>query len=307
MLKIKNAGRVAIFLIAAVLLVAALGLTAFAGTPFGEFTDAVNDIKNATSLAQKASLIEAADAKWAGYLSSVDGTADAEAEEAYSEYVQIKSEIQETVESCDSFMEYVFAADEAWNGAVLRYDDVKDAIEAATELYDKIDITYEGVSSAKTTYENLIKEIDDCEKPYRLYITAVENALTADNYKAKKQAMNEVSTREKEIAALAIKLNDYPGYSEAVAGKAQVTEQMEAIMAEASEFINAVQVISAEELKDGIKAALEIYEGIDSTADGVSAAKTQLDSLKNTYDGAVKESSEAADDMCKLIFGCLIW
>ena len=307
MQKIKKAVRVALFLTAAVLLVGTLGLTAFADTPFGEFAEAVDNIKNATSLAQKASLIEAADAKWESYLSSVGGVSDADAEAVYAEYAKIKSGIQATVESCNCFMEYVFEADDAWGGAVLRYDDVKTALDAASKLYDKIDITYEGVSSAKTTYDNLVNEIDNCEKPYRLYIAAVENALAGDNYKAKKQAMNEVAIREKEIAASAVKLNDYPGYSEAVSGKAQVAGQMAAIMTEASEFINAVQIIDTENLKGGIEAALEIYESIDSTADGVSAAKTQLNSLKNTYDGAVKETAETVDDMCKLIFGSLFW
>lgn len=293
-----------IFCLLAVALLATLGLTVFAESgPLGEFCDAVDDIKNAPTLTEKERRLEAADEKWAAYLASVGGEAEASAAEAYADYTELKEQIQATVASSKDFIGYVLEAEAAWQ--VADYDTAKAAVLAAEALVDKIDMTYEGASSSKSTYGTLTKEIEDCEKPYRLYVQAMANALAADNYKAMKQAMNEVGTREKEIAALFAKLPTYEGYAEAVASKATVSERMAEIMAEAAAFITAVQSIDSDNIKEGIISALEIYEEIDPTADGVSAAKTQLDKLVSDYEGAVEDSGEAVDDMSRIIFGCL--
>lgn len=292
-------------LLTALMLIGVIVLTAFATTPYASFEAVVDDIKNATSLTEKEQLLESADAQWDAYLDSVGGQPDAAAIEAYASYESMKEQILQIAEKCTEFIGYVTEAENGWLG--VDYELTKASLNAAGALIDEIDMSYEGISSAKTRYDSVLKEVEDCEKPYRLYIQAIEAALAADNYKAMKQAMNEVATREKEISALSIKLPTYPGYGQAVAAKAEIADEMAAIMENAAAFINAVQLINGDNIKAGIAEAYELYDAIDQTADGVSAAKSQLDSLNKTYGGAVIESSEAIDDMSKLIFSCLLW
>jgi hypothetical protein len=301
-----NGFKKILFCLMAAALLATLGLAVFAESgPIGEFNSAVDDIKNAPTLTEKERRLEEADAKWAAYLASVGGEAEASAAAAYADYTALKEQIQQAVASSNAFIEFVIEAEGAWQAA--DYDTAKAAILEAEELLEAIDMTYEGASSSRSTYDALVKEIEDCEKPYRLFVQAMENALAAENYKAMKQAMNEISTREKEIAALFVKLPTYEGYAEAVASKATVSERMADIMADAAIFITAVQSIDSDNIKEGIISALEIYEQVDSTADGVSAAKGQLDKLVRDYEGAAEESGEAIDDMSRIIFGCLLW
>ena len=211
--------------------------------------------------------------------------------------------LDKIVEDCENFLYYIECAMNA-----LSYEELKENLLLAAELFDSVDTSYDGISSSKLTYSSINIELKKAENLCDLYITHANDAFSANNYRAKKTACDKsYKILENDLIALYPGIETaYPGMNAASAKIANVEAELAAILFEASDFLVAVREIAlAESVPAGILAAYAALEGVDKTADGVDIAIKELENYEKEYNAKVESANDLAKNSALLIFGII--
>jgi hypothetical protein len=299
----KTRGRITAVILLASVIFCAFAHSVFCAEGADAFVSSVDAIKNSTTLNQEESRLAAAEALWEEYLASGGSALDPEVRDAYEDFTSLKAQIEASVEMCLTFMGYVEAARVAWE--TYSIDETKENLALATELLSKVDSSYVGIGNAKSTLTDIKEDVKKTEEPYIGYLQALNAALAAETYSAIKAQLNLAESEERRIQGMAVKLENYPGMEDADDMVAEINVRLGEIMVLASEFISAVGDIDYVDRKADILRAYDSYEGVDTTANGVSSTKGELDSIKKNYDGAADSSNSAHGDAESLVFSII--
>lgn len=289
-------GRLVALLLSAVMLISAFTLFIAADSPdnaviFGRYVRAIED---SSSLSEKLEYLGEAKKAIDAYVAAGGTTEDAAVAENYTKYLALEEDAFELKKLCCDFIDNVDAAMTEAD----TYSSLKTYMNAAGELFEKIDKAY--VGSYVNYYTDLKYEIEDKEATCLEYIEYAKAAKDADTFASAKQNYDMALNKEE-----LIEYPDFPGLDEAKADLALANKFMASKLKTAQEFIRAVENISrAKSVPLGIEAAYEILkrDGVDTTAEGADYAFRTLENTKKSYDRSVKASNRELDDISSMIF-----
>ncbi len=280
--------------LASVITVAAFAAAADTAQQFVAF---VGYLENAEDINMQQLYLESIDAIWGTYVSEGGTSEDEAVAESYQKYLTIQAAVETKISVCNEFIDYVNAANSATG-----YPEKKEKLENAKALLDQIDMEYEGVSSAYSLYNSIVYQLQEPEETCQRYIEEAAAAAEAAKLGKTCYEVKQLISKAKVTKQL-IKIQDYPGLSEADENIREAERYISDKALEAAPFVLAVRNISsASSIPEGVMAAYNALVGIDETADGVYAAISDLEKIESDYNAEVKEANDIANEAGSFMF-----
>ena len=181
------------------------------------------------------------------------------------------------------------------------YVTVRDSLDLAESLLDKIDEDYGSVGLHREFYDEMRAELKIPIKVCEDFISYAALAAEAKTYAEASKNIDLASAAKKAITIL-----DYPGLEEADEDIATAKNFMYQQIYNATPFCDAVKNISkAKSVPIGIKEAYEILKTVDATAENAVTALNNLKKAERSYNKSAKAGNEAVDEIAELCFAIL--
>ena len=217
---------------------------------------------------------------------------DAAIADSYAEFTAVKAELEEQIEACNAFSEYVYLAVNAHAEGI--YPDTRANLDLAAEYLPLIKVGDPYVSSSYADYMRITGELQQPEKLCAAFVEYATKAGAATTYAEAERYLKEAKNAEKGIT-----LEGFAGEEEAYANIAKAEALMKTKKTEAIVFIGAVQALKHDDLAS-FREAYAALDGVDTTTEGVGNALDKLESYVKAYNKKVKEANAALADAVKV-------
>ena len=280
--------RVISLVLALTVVISAFAITAAAATAAEEFILSVEGLEQLSGN-EWADAVDAADAKWQAYLGAGGSAENSEVADAYAVYAAEKALLDDCLTFVDNYNSIA-------NGG-LGFVELDELMEESNAIFiarkdDNKFNSFEGVgiaiSNFGTEYQEFVKRREFSEK----YVANAALAAAATTYGDAKKYTELANDAKKRMS-----IPDYPLLAEAEANIEAAKDFMADVMMEVLPFLQAVgEMESADDKFSAILAAMALNTAdLDSTAEGVAAARLTLNNEITAHNEKANSASKAVD------------
>lgn len=197
--------------------------------------------------------------------------------EALDALASISSAAASAKEACDLF---IAAVDNAQLTDIEDYLTHKAALSAASQYSEAIDLSYDGVTEARSIYMTLLSELQVLERYNEEFLAAVEKIAEEETYSDRRVAYKYAI----EYMYSDSFIPEYEGVDDAILTLKAIEDGLKADISLANIFISAVSRLgTGESLALDIIAAYQALVGVDRTTDGTEGSLAILNSAVEDY------------------------